>query len=248
MSTTPETKPGRHSQRVAAWIYTVLNPLVDAIRNETRLLEKANISWRCHTRRSEYIRPIQEYIEAHYSPNLEDFLAENAEFVGKFEEHDNALRETEEQASKFYDILVGSSLFTGAVGEMLTEYESAIGPSHPYIPNTPSLGSMKNDLPRYVAENLINNIATMPTHYTIHAFWERFGQVLRSRMPEFAGYKQRPSFQGLHTVMENLKQTSASLRKGLEEDRLRLCREFDLPAAQPMAPQTTEPDAFRYLR
>jgi hypothetical protein len=238
MSTTPETKPGRHSQRVAAWIYTVLNQLVDAIRNETQLLEKGNISWRCHSRRSEYIRPIQDYIEAHYLPNFEDFLAENPEFAGKFEEHDNALCGTEEQAGKSHDFLVASSLLSGEVGQALKEYESTIDPSSPH---TPSLDSMKNALPRYVAENLINNIDTMPPHYTMHAFWARFGRT-------FDGYKQRASFQELNTAMQSLKQTSAKLRQDLEAYRLRFCREFDLPAAQPIAPQSTGQDIFRSLR
>src|SRR5436305_5487053 len=106
MSITPETKPGQHSQRVASWIYTIINPLIEAMRSETWLLAKDNLSWRFYSRKAEHFRRVRDYIEVHYLPIFEDFLAENQEFVPKFEKHDAALQKAEERATAFFDILI----------------------------------------------------------------------------------------------------------------------------------------------
>ena len=241
MSPTTEVKPGKHSQRVAAWIYTVLNPLIEAMRTETHLLEKGNLSWRCHMRRFEHIRPIGEYIDAHYLPNFEDFLADNKQFADRFKSHDDVLARAEATANRFYDILIISTIFNAQVNQSFEQYNAKVDTSHPY---SPSLDSMKDDLGKYVAENLVNNVDSLPTHYTIHKFWEMFGKKLREAMSDFDPYKERQSFDDLKQSIEKMRETAISLQQELESYRLRLCREFDLPAAQPMPPRNPAENLF----
>src|SRR5258708_39504176 len=86
-----DIKPGRGSERVKAWVYTILNPVIDSLRRETDLLKSGNLSWRAHSRRLEYIRPLSELIDANQQPHLEDFLAEHPVFGDRFSQHDLAL-------------------------------------------------------------------------------------------------------------------------------------------------------------
>lgn len=241
MSIHQDTKPGRHSRRVAAWIYTVINPIIDAIRSETELLGKGDLTWRSHSKRFEHIRPVRQYIDAHYLPNFEDFLADNPEFAGRFETHDNGVSAAEEQARRFYEIITASPIFIEQVKRTAQEYESKVDPSSPY---TPSLQPMADDLPKYVAENLINTAGALPQHYTIHKFWELYGQEFRSHISDFETYKDRQSFKALEQAVRKLSTVSTALRGDLEKYRLHLCRKFDLPAAQPVVPQGPANDVF----
>jgi hypothetical protein len=233
-----DAKTGRHSRRVAAWIYTIINPIIDALRSEAELLGKGDLTWRCYSKRFEHIRPIREYIDPHYRPNFEDFLADNSEFAAKFENHDSTVSAAEEQARRFYEIIVASPIFIEQVKRNAQEYKSKVDPSNPYMP---SLEPMGDDLPKYVAENLINSVGTLPQHYTIHRFWELFGQELRS---EFEPYKGRQSFRALEEAVGKLRTASIALQADLERYRLHLCREFDLPAAQPVTPGRPADDLF----
>src|SRR5437588_5595268 len=126
MSTSHEIRPGRHSERVAAWIYTIINPLIDAMRSEARLLSNGDLSWRTYSKRTEHIRTVREHVEAHYLPNFDDFLADNQEFVQKFEIHDNAVRNVQEKALTFFDILLSGQIFREQVNRTFEEYESKI--------------------------------------------------------------------------------------------------------------------------
>ncbi|MGH9432455.1 MAG: hypothetical protein ACRD3T_13020, partial [Terriglobia bacterium] len=69
MSSNVATLPPPHSKRVEAWIYTVVNPLIESLRREAFLFEKGNLSWRWYSRRCEYIRPVVEYIDYEHRPN-----------------------------------------------------------------------------------------------------------------------------------------------------------------------------------
>ena len=96
-----DIKPGRGSERVKAWVYTILNPVIDSLRRETELLKSGNLSWRVRSRRCEYIRPIAELIDANQQPNLEDFLAEHPTFGDRFSQHDSALAGVEQATTEY---------------------------------------------------------------------------------------------------------------------------------------------------
>jgi len=65
--------PPTHSRHVEAWVWVILNPVMDGLRREVGLLSKGNLSWRSYSRKCEYIRHIREYIDAAQQPNYEDF-------------------------------------------------------------------------------------------------------------------------------------------------------------------------------
>ncbi len=226
MSVTPETRPSRSSRRVEAWIYTVMNPLIDAMRSEAHLLERSNLSWRYYSRHAEYIRTVNRCIEPHNFPNLEDFLADNPQFDQKFKRHDEALHTAEDKAAAFFDAVISAPVFINQVNDALQQYDSMLNTSQPY---GPAAGSLRLNLSSYIAEYLVNNIDSLPSTYETHRFWQLFGQ-------SFQEHKNGPSFRALQGAIEELRQASLDLQHDLENQRLHLCREFDVPAAAPVVP------------
>lgn len=229
--------PNRGTRRVEAWVYTVINPLIDDVRREIRFLQERNLTWRYHSQRLEYIRPVQEYIEPEMLPNLEDFLEENPAFVQKFEAHDKSVKDAESRAMAFYKIVMNAAIFHKNVTEALQKYESKAASTQPYAP---SIESIKEHLPQFVAENLINNARELPAHYTIHSFWKNFGDEFREFILKFEGYKERKSFHDVEQAADALKEISSNLLNDLKSQRQTLCREFDIPAAPPATVRPVE--------
>lgn len=214
----------QHSRRVEAWVYTILNPLIGSLRLETHLLEKGNLTWRWYSGKCEYIRQILEYVDNSHWPNYEDFVAVelNQGFKDRFEKHNQALADMESGASRFYDGLMQSGIFQEQVESSLQDYVRL---------ENPSLDSMKEDLPKYVAEYLINRTEILPPHYTVHRFWQDYRSEFERSAEEFEGYQGRQSFRALEKASGVLKEISANLLRNFENHRLFLCRTYDVPAA-----------------
>jgi hypothetical protein len=77
MTDRTEAAPRRQSRRVAAWIYMVINPIIEALQREVSLLEAENLTWRSSSGRCEFIKIIQEYVDSRQWPNLYDYQAEH---------------------------------------------------------------------------------------------------------------------------------------------------------------------------
>jgi hypothetical protein len=229
---TSDVKPEKGSERVKAWVYAMLNPVIDSLRRETASLRSGDLSWRLHTKRCEYIRPIDELIDPAHQPILEDFLAEDPTFRERFSEHDVALAALGTAATEFFRRLVQAPIFQERVAECAREYETRRQPGDP---TTPDLTDIVRKIPEYVAENVVNNAASLPRHHTMHGFWENFG-------PEFATFKDRGTFKATEDASRSLLQISEKLRLDLESLRLRLCREYDIPAAPIEPPRVASPE------
>ena len=230
MASNLTTLPPPHSKRVEAWIYTVLNPLIESLRREVFLLEKGNLSWRWYSMKCEYLRPVAEYFDYAHQPNYEDFVGDalNPGFVDLFRQHDETVVRVESKAVEFYERLMRTNLFPDEVMKSLSEYEVAVAAS----PRSPSLAPMRDDLPKYVAEYLINKTGALPSHYITHAFWEGYQRhFLDLDQGSFASYKERESYKALEQASSELQQISNQLLGGLQSHRSYLCKTFDIPFA-----------------
>ena|SRR6266436_4006110 len=223
MSRRLEMPPKRQSRRVAAWIYAVINPIIDSLQRELSLLDSGNLTWRPHTGRCEMIRTIQEYVDSTQWPNYKDFLAEHPKsvFIPGFQQHDENLRKLNTVAQELFNLILSSSQFLVSVEAALDTYESqraSLGPQAPLLTHT------RKDVPRLAAEYLINNAQTLPSHYTISEFWNSFGKSLLA-------FRNLPEFQPLHRSKDGLNEVSEKLKQALEAYRLALSRDYDVPAA-----------------
>jgi hypothetical protein len=230
------TRPERGSERVKAWVYAILTPLIEALRRETSLLKTGNLSWRAYKKRCEYIHPTQELINPSHEPILDDLLSEDSNLRGRLNEHDSALEKLETAASKFAQELTQASAFQGLITECLSKYASM----RDLNPLLPDLGDASR-IPGYVAEFLVNNTETLPQHYTMFSFWETF-------RPEFMQFKQRSSFHAISHCTESLTRISDKLRPDLETMRLNMAREYDIPAAPIELPKDPAEGSFRRFR
>ncbi len=216
------TTPPQHSKRVQAWVYAIMNPVIENLRREISLLDRGNLTWRFYSKKCEYIQPICEYIEVEQRPNYEDFTADqlNLGFKERFEEHDGMLAAVETSATQFAERLMQSNRFQKQVKDSLERYDSDALANRQY----PDLTSMPGSLPRAIAENLVNRVDVLPHHYVTHEFWENFKN-------EFEPYLDEPSFQAVQQAAETLKGVSSKLMLALENHRQSLCRAYDIPAA-----------------
>ncbi len=237
------TTPPSHSNRVQAWVYAIMNPLIESLEREASLLSRGDLTWRFHSKKCEYIRPIRRYIDSLQWPNYEDFVADslNPRFEASFEEHDRQVAEVESSAERFARGLMQSNLFLSQVGDALKEYESRARAESLY----PDLDSAKEGLPRWVVEFLVNRTDSLPDHYLAHQFWEDnrsgFWELYRS---EFEPYCERHSFQSLQGAARALQDISSKLLADLKTQRQFLCRTYDIPFAPIQVNQGHSVDAF----
>lgn len=220
MGSNIETTNPRQSRRVAAWIYTVINPILESLEREAALLEKGNLTWRSSTNRCEYIRNIQEYVDSRQWPNYKDFLIENDDFSKGFGAHDTKLEKVNSEGEKLYKWLLSWDEFASGVSVSLERYEG-----HRSVePAWPSYNLVRKELERVAAENLINNVQSLPGHYTYSFFWNFVAS-------EQLGLRRHSQFSSLFETQGELRKISSTLKATLEEHRLSLSRKHDVPAA-----------------
>jgi hypothetical protein len=236
------TLPPLHSRRVQAWVYSVINPLIDSLRRELFFLEKGNLSWHFYSKKCEYVRPMREYVESSQWPNYEDFLADpaNQGFAETFDQHDRFLSQIEAAATSFFNGLIQSDLFNRQVRESLEQYESSFRSD----PRYPSLDSMAQDLPKYVAEYLINRTELLPNHYLTHAFWAGYKGQFERLHEEFQPYHQRQPYRQLQQSIESMRTLSERILSWVQDHRYSLCTKYDVPFAPIDVEKTHGVDAF----
>ncbi len=216
----PAKKPSR---RVAAWIYAVINPIIDSLQRELTLLDSGNLTWRAHSGRCEMIRTIQEYVDSTQWPNYQDFLGAHPRsfFIPGFKQHDSKVGDLNTAAKVLFDRLISWPEFSTWVDAALTTYETrraSLGPQ------APSFIHIRDDVRKEVAMHLINNVQTLPSHYVISPFWNFERNSLLT-------FRNRPEFRDLHRASESLSEISAKVKLALESFRLSLSRDYDVPAA-----------------
>jgi hypothetical protein len=223
MNRRAEVSPKKQVRRVAAWIYAVINPIIDCLERELALLESGNLTWRPHTGRCEMIRSMQEYVDSTQWPNYQTFLAEhpNSVFIPAFTQHDSEVLKLEVVAQLLFKQLLSSPEFLAAVNEAVNGYESqkaSLGPQAPTLTHT------RGEIPKMAAEYLVNNLQALPSHYLISAFWNSTGKSL-------IAFRNNPEFAPLHRSEGRLSEISAKAKVALESYHLDLSRSYDVPAA-----------------
>ncbi len=214
------TIPKTQSRRVAAWIYVVINPVVDSLDRELRLLNAENLTWRLNLGRCESIHSIQEYVEVVQWPNFQDFQAEHDIFLKTFSQHDAHLKSVNDRAQRVFDWLTSRPEFSRVIAELMEGNENAKLSTNP----PPPFNNSRPEVLKMAAENVINNIPTLPVHYLFAPFWNLAASYL---LP----FRNLPEFVPLHDARAKLREISSGLKQGLEDQRLSFSRKFDIPAA-----------------
>ena len=207
-----------HPRRVAAWIYTVINPIVDSLERELSLLDSGDLGWTSRRRQSETIKTIQEYVDPTQWPNYKDFLAEHPKSTVRtgFKQHDLRLNELNMAASSVFDWMISARNFRDNFASAIDQYANAL--------QGQQLRDSSNEFLKEAAQDVINNSRKLPSHYVMSAFWNFTGKDLLI-------FREVPEFLPVLRAKETLTQVSARLSKILEAYRLSLSRNYDVPAA-----------------
>lgn len=207
----------KRSERVKAWMYSVLNPLMEALRAETLSLSKKNITWRYSTDGMEFIVATRELIQPSLRPNYDDLLRGYAVVKPQMEDRDKKFETLRGQASNCWKQLTEYTDFRHVVGNQLKQWRDE-GNSYPggAIP--------EEEFWLLIAEHILNNAAELPFYYTNRPFWSRFGQSLLA-------LRVGQPFSQLEKSTVELKKSDETLIKFLDQSRSNLCEQYDIPAA-----------------
>lgn len=216
------SKPTRRkgSERVKAWVYSALNPVLEALQADTILLSKKNITWRYSSEEMEFILPTRDLISPTARPNYDDILRGYRVLKPHIEERDNkveALLEDARHCWRELTLLSFNSPLRHAVEGHLKQWREE-GNLYPggAIP--------EEEFWLLIAEHVMNDAADLPFHYTNRLFWSRFRR-------SFLAFRTGQSFSQLEKSIAELKKSDEELIETLDRARSKLCEEYDIPAA-----------------
>jgi hypothetical protein len=222
MESNPAEEPARGSQRVASWLYEVINPLLDAARMEISFLERGNSTWRFYNSRLEHIHPIAAYLTPEGRHVFRDFQKSNPDAVSPFDQHDRLVERLEKAATEAHARLMAQSNFVDMARQALTEFMSV--PS----PDFPGGAFPQETFPALVGERVTNAVRELGSHYTDSKFWRHFG-------PQFLQFRVQSNFGELDVARDELLKSNQSLVDWLEKKSFQLCSRYDVPAAPLLA-------------
>ncbi|MGE0820876.1 MAG: hypothetical protein AB7G75_00420 [Candidatus Binatia bacterium] len=205
----------KSTERVKAWIYSVMNPLMEDLLAENTLLSKKNITWRYQTMEMEFIQRAREHISPSLRPNYDDLLRGMPILKPQMEERDEKVEMLFQIAQECWQQLVSQLHFQ--VEQSLLQWEKE---GNPY----PGGGTPEGGFFQLVAEYVMNNIEELPAHYTSRTFWSRF-------RADFLVFRSGHNFSRLEQTLAELKQANEALIETLDQTRSELCEEYDIPAA-----------------
>jgi hypothetical protein len=209
---TRSTSP-KGTRRIEAWIYTVINPLIESLKIERTFLSEKNWTWRYIQRNLVSIEPLERYINSVHQPNFDDFFTSNPKVERMREQHDEQRAALLEHCLNAFDHLTARQDFQQKVTEKLVQYGDYPGGATP-----------REDFSKLIAEYIINKTKDLPSHYTTAGFWSQFGQ-------ELLGFRTGRVFEELDVTGEELSKVDESLLTALKNLRTNLCKKYDIPPA-----------------
>jgi hypothetical protein len=212
--------PQKGSLRVAAWIHTVINPLIEALQIERGFLEKHNWTWRYYNNTLEFIKPLRNYLNPPSWPNLDDLLRANPSLNEPLQSHDKLLSQLKDNCQKAFQFLQESIDFQEKVDNLLKQYREEYKEK-----GYPGGAGPEGDFSKLVAERIINKIEEMPPYYTDSFFLSLYGKALLSE------FRVGKIFEVLDASGAQLNLHDQSLIRILEDLRFELCEKYDVPAA-----------------
>jgi len=210
----------KHSPRVEAWIYTVINPIIDSLRIERNFLEKHNWTCRYYSKKVEYINPIKAYLDYTSLPNYDDFLLANPQLKEPLERHDELLKELDSKCVRAFEYLMENEEFQNRVLDLLKKYTQNYSDR-----DYPGGAVSQQDFSKLIAQHIINTVKELPEYHTSSFFWSLYGNSLVSE------FRIHEVFTQLDRAGEELYLHDQILLKTLEGLRFELCEKYDIPAA-----------------
>lgn len=214
---TASTNRRKGSERVKAWIHSVLNPLMEGLRAESISLSKKNITWRYSTGEMEFIIPTRDLIQPSTRPNYDDLLRGYPVVRPQMEDRDQKVKALRQAATQCWKQLTEYIGLRQIVEKDLKQWRQE---GNPY----PGGAIPEEEFWLLIAEHIMNNAAELPFYYTNRPFWSRFGHSLLA-------FRVGEPFSHLEQSITDLKKSDETLIAVLDQARSDLCEQYDVPAA-----------------
>lgn len=207
----------RGRERRKAWIYSVINPLIEGLRIEASFLTKGNWTFRRNSRDLEFIRPTRSLVGYRGWPNLEDFVASNPKPREEINRRDAQREALRDACLAAFDNLVGNPDFQRKVSDsfQLVEAETPGETSrlvHPAVK------------PHEVVAEVVVNKGGVPDHAGFYPFWSRFRD-------ELMRFRVGPEFEYADQAGRKLEKCNDDVSLELDRVRSALAEEYDIPWA-----------------
>lgn len=186
---------------------------------EISFLESGNTTWRFYNGQSEYLRPVKGYIAPEARPILDDFRLANSDAGKPLGRHDELLARLVAAAGDAHTALMNCENFVERARSRLAEFMQT-----PSKLDYPGGAIPEADFPKLVGERVVNAIKEIPAHYSDAKFWGRYRD-------EFTSFGSGPEFERLREARDALLKHDRELYGWLRKKSLRLCEEYDVPAA-----------------
>ncbi len=218
----PVRKPRRKRQlrreRVKAWIYSVINPILEGMTIEAGFLERGNWTFRRYSRDLEFIRPVSAFVSYQGRPNGDDFTTSNPDAKEKIDLRDAQREELRDACRAAFDDLAANSDFQQKVDECFRAFEvEAPGATSRLV--HPAVKAHE-----VIAELVVNNRAGVPDHAGIFPFWSRFRD-------ELMRFRVGAAFEKADQAGLDLRKKTEDLSLELSKTRSDLAAEYDVPWA-----------------
>lgn len=205
------------SRRIEAWIYAVINPLIEALKTEKSFLKEHNWTWRYHIKDLEFIKPLEGYMDSIALPALEDFLLANPRIERERKKHDDLRTALLKNCQIAFENLLTLNAFQQRVTSSLSDYRQK-EPQKGY----PGGAVPEEDFNKLIAQYVINNIKTLPEHYSSSNFWHKFAN-------EFLAFRKGKIIEQLDASGKQLEEEDERFLRFLKNMRSILCEKYDLP-------------------
>ena len=206
-------------ERAKAWIYSVINPLLEALRTQSVFLKRRNWTFRFSSGNLEFIRPLQAYITYQGRPNWEDFIASNPSARERIENRDRQREELRNACNLAWLYLVDLEEFRRRVLSLLNEFRAEEPPANHRVSGLPD-----EEFHKLVAERIVNDIGDIPDHYGDYRFWSRFRDELMQ-------FRRGPDFELVEQAGLDLGNCNNEVAAELARVREELASKLDIPWA-----------------
>lgn len=138
--------------QVRAWLSTVIGPMIDSLKIETRRAGEASWSFRASRQDFEFLWPTEMMLAEPYLPNLQQYLRNDPRAGRLVATHDDSLNSLRAACRTAFELLV----------------------AHPALKQLSA--DQPDDARKYFAEYVLNGARDLPFDYIHAEYWARSGE------------------------------------------------------------------------
>jgi hypothetical protein len=155
---------------IRSWFDTVINPLLESLKLERKMLEDRNWTWRVPPGRLESLRPVKESAWQVSTDNLAQLLSFYPDVEELIEQHDRDVFALEDACRILHRSVAKSSQIQEA-------YKKAKEDASPTDQGTAVSGVLQGPAEQHVdllAQYVVNNAGELPNYYVHSPVWNKY--------------------------------------------------------------------------